>query len=233
MLHTSLLRLQQAPMLISAQRMTSQSRPMRWSITLTWKCGNEDYLLHNASWLQNHWRVCHDVLRFHIIHRQQPRHRRRGKNYDICFLTAYLCFLDGPSGSVVNMWRLLGHGTAYGGLVVGKTIEPQLGQRPEPVDEACTIVVTFTTSDDGLDHCRDGLQRHHGRLGRASRHNSGPLQELQVMFQTTCARQAARAPDVFALKAAKHDLLRHRESMCDGTNKLVQINASQSGTHEH
>ena len=34
--------------------------------------------------------------------------------------------------------------------MVGNIIELQLGLRPEPVDEACTIVATFTTSEDGV-----------------------------------------------------------------------------------
>merc|ERR1719460_841510 len=60
-----------------------------------------------------------------------------GKIYDIYFPPAYLRLFDGPSCSVVDMWRILGRGTKNGGLVVGTIIKPKLGLQPKPFGEAC------------------------------------------------------------------------------------------------
>ena len=60
-----------------------------------------------------------------------------GKIYDIYFPPAYLRLFDGPSCSVVDMWRILGRGTTNGGLVVGTIIKPKLGLQPKPFGEAC------------------------------------------------------------------------------------------------
>merc|ERR1712156_689321 len=60
-----------------------------------------------------------------------------GKIYDIYFPPAYLRLFDGPSCSVVDMWRILGRGTKDGGLVVGTIIKPKLGLQPKPFGEAC------------------------------------------------------------------------------------------------
>merc|ERR1712151_995674 len=60
-----------------------------------------------------------------------------GKIYDFYFPPAYLRLFDGPSCSVVDMWRILGRGTKDGGLVVGTIIKPKLGLQPKPFGEAC------------------------------------------------------------------------------------------------
>merc|ERR1712156_705527 len=60
-----------------------------------------------------------------------------GKIYDIYFPPSYLRLFDGPSCSVVDMWRILGRGTKDGGLVVGTIIKPKLGLQPKPFGEAC------------------------------------------------------------------------------------------------
>jgi len=60
-----------------------------------------------------------------------------GKIYDIYFPPMYLRLFDGPSCSVVDMWRILGRGTSNGGLVVGTIIKPKLGLQPKPFGEAC------------------------------------------------------------------------------------------------
>merc|ERR1712222_106989 len=60
-----------------------------------------------------------------------------GKIYDIYFPPKYLRLFDGPSCSVVDMWRILGRGTSNGGLVVGTIIKPKLGLQPKPFGEAC------------------------------------------------------------------------------------------------
>jgi len=60
-----------------------------------------------------------------------------GKIYDIYFPPPYLRLFDGPSCSVVDMWRILGRGTKDGGLVVGTIIKPKLGLQPKPFGEAC------------------------------------------------------------------------------------------------
>jgi len=53
-----------------------------------------------------------------------------GKIYDMYFPPAYLRLFDGPSCSVVDMWRILGRGTTNGGLVVGTIIKPKLAFSP-------------------------------------------------------------------------------------------------------
>jgi len=60
-----------------------------------------------------------------------------GQIYDVRFPPAYLRLFDGPSCSVVDMWRILGRGTKDGGLVVGTIIKPKLGLQPKPFGEAC------------------------------------------------------------------------------------------------
>eukprot|EP00413_Alexandrium_margalefii_P050024 CAMPEP_0204610778 /NCGR_PEP_ID=MMETSP0661-20131031/61682_1 /ASSEMBLY_ACC=CAM_ASM_000606 /TAXON_ID=109239 /ORGANISM="Alexandrium margalefi, Strain AMGDE01CS-322" /LENGTH=647 /DNA_ID=CAMNT_0051622603 /DNA_START=89 /DNA_END=2032 /DNA_ORIENTATION=+ len=60
-----------------------------------------------------------------------------GKIYDIYFPPEYLRLFDGPSCSVIDMWRILGRGTSNGGLVVGTIIKPKLGLQPKPFGEAC------------------------------------------------------------------------------------------------
>ncbi|KAL9139347.1 rubisco, partial [Amphidinium carterae] len=60
-----------------------------------------------------------------------------GKIYDIYFPPQFLRLFDGPSCSVIDMWRILGRGTSNGGLVVGTIIKPKLGLQPKPFGEAC------------------------------------------------------------------------------------------------
>merc|ERR1712151_960392 len=60
-----------------------------------------------------------------------------GKIYDFYFPPNFLRLFDGPSCSVVDMWRILGRGTKNGGLVVGTIIKPKLGLQPKPFGEAC------------------------------------------------------------------------------------------------
>lgn len=60
-----------------------------------------------------------------------------GKIYDMYSPPAYLRLFDGPSCSVVDMWRILGRCTSNGGLGVGTIIKPKLGLQPKPFDEAC------------------------------------------------------------------------------------------------
>merc|ERR1711972_828221 len=60
-----------------------------------------------------------------------------GKIYDFYFPPSYLRLFDGPSCSIIDMWRILGRGTSDGGLVVGTIIKPKLGLQPKPFGEAC------------------------------------------------------------------------------------------------
>ena len=53
------------------------------------------------------------------------------------FAQELLRLFDGPSCSVIDMWRILGRGTTNGGLVVGTIIKPKLGLQPKPFGEAC------------------------------------------------------------------------------------------------
>ena len=63
-------------------------------------------------------------------------------NVEYCKITgAYfppscLDLFDGPLGSIVNMWRLLGRDMTDGGQVVGTIIKPSVGLKPA-LDEAC------------------------------------------------------------------------------------------------
>jgi ribulose-bisphosphate carboxylase large chain len=60
-----------------------------------------------------------------------------GKIYDIYFPPSYLRLFDGPSCSIIDMWRIFGRDMANGGLVVGTIIKPKLGLQPKPFGEAC------------------------------------------------------------------------------------------------
>eukprot|EP00420_Gonyaulax_spinifera_P036434 CAMPEP_0197870484 /NCGR_PEP_ID=MMETSP1439-20131203/1168_1 /TAXON_ID=66791 /ORGANISM="Gonyaulax spinifera, Strain CCMP409" /LENGTH=309 /DNA_ID=CAMNT_0043489379 /DNA_START=49 /DNA_END=974 /DNA_ORIENTATION=+ len=60
-----------------------------------------------------------------------------GKIYDIYFPPNYLRLFDGPSCSILDMWRILGRDMTNGGLVVGTIIKPKLGLQPKPFGEAC------------------------------------------------------------------------------------------------
>merc|ERR1712004_617681 len=50
-----------------------------------------------------------------------------GKIYDIYFPPKFLRLFDGPSCSIIDMWRILGRDMTNGGLVVGTIIKPKLG----------------------------------------------------------------------------------------------------------
>ena len=60
-----------------------------------------------------------------------------GKICNMYFPPAELSLLDGPSCSVFDMCRILGHGTTDGGLVVGTFIMLKLGLQLKPFTEAC------------------------------------------------------------------------------------------------
>merc|ERR1712032_648986 len=60
-----------------------------------------------------------------------------GKIYDFYFPHSYLRLFDGPSCSIIDMWRIFGRDMANGGLVVGTIIKPKLGLQPKPFGEAC------------------------------------------------------------------------------------------------
>ena len=59
-----------------------------------------------------------------------------GRLYDIYFAPAKLNLVDGPSCSVVDMWRILAHGATVGCLVVGTIIKLKLGLQTTPYSEA-------------------------------------------------------------------------------------------------
>jgi len=60
-----------------------------------------------------------------------------GKIYDFYFPPNFLRLFDGPSCSIIDMWRILGRDMQNGGLVVGTIIKPKLGLQPKPFGEAC------------------------------------------------------------------------------------------------
>merc|ERR1712124_162558 len=60
-----------------------------------------------------------------------------GKIYDFYFPPPFLRKFDGPSRSIVDMWRTLGRQLTDGGLVTGTIIKPKLGLQPKPFGEAC------------------------------------------------------------------------------------------------
>ena len=47
-----------------------------------------------------------------------------------------MCLLDGPSPSVIDLQRILGHGTTLAGLVAGTNIQLKLGLQPKPLGVA-------------------------------------------------------------------------------------------------
>merc|ERR1719428_1006342 len=60
-----------------------------------------------------------------------------GKIYDFYFPPPFLRKFDGPSRSIIDMWRTLGRQLVDGGLVTGTIIKPKLGLQPKPFGEAC------------------------------------------------------------------------------------------------
>merc|ERR1711959_746120 len=60
-----------------------------------------------------------------------------GKIYDFYFPPPFLRKFDGPSRSIIDMWRTLGRQLTDGGLVTGTIIKPKLGLQPKPFGEAC------------------------------------------------------------------------------------------------
>merc|ERR1712039_515190 len=66
-----------------------------------------------------------------------------GKIYDIYFPPSYLRLFDGPSCSIIDMWRIFGRDMANGGLVVGR----------EEFGGPCLL----DASPHGLDNLRDAF----------------------------------------------------------------------------
>ena len=50
---------------------------------------------------------------------------------------ALLKLFDGPSTTIKDLWRVLGHPVVDGGFIVGTIIKPKLGLRPKPFAQAC------------------------------------------------------------------------------------------------
>lgn len=59
------------------------------------------------------------------------------KMHDFWVPPAYLRLFDGPSTTIVDLWRVLGRAVVNGGFIVGTIIKPKLGLRPEPFAQAC------------------------------------------------------------------------------------------------
>merc|ERR1712232_1136963 len=77
------------------------------------------------------------VLTLTIGNNQGMGDVKYGKIYDIYFPPSYLRLFDGPSCSIIDMWRIMGRDLTNGGLVVGTIIKPKLGLQPKPFGEAC------------------------------------------------------------------------------------------------
>jgi hypothetical protein len=58
------------------------------------------------------------------------------KTYDIYFPPSHLRLFEGPARSIIDMWRIPGHGTPAGDLVAGTASQAKLGLHPKPVGEA-------------------------------------------------------------------------------------------------
>ncbi len=61
---------------------------------------------------------------------------REAKIYDFWIPPKFLQLFDGPSMSIVDMWRTLGRPLVDGGYIAGTIIKPKLGLRPEPFADA-------------------------------------------------------------------------------------------------
>ncbi|GMR03902.1 MAG: ribulose-bisphosphate carboxylase [Gammaproteobacteria bacterium] len=59
-----------------------------------------------------------------------------GKMHDFYVPPKYLQLFDGPSTTIVDLWRVLGRPVVDGGFIVGTIIKPKLGLQPEPFAEA-------------------------------------------------------------------------------------------------
>jgi len=59
------------------------------------------------------------------------------KMHDFYVPPAYLRLFDGPSTTIVDLWRVLGRPHVDGGFIVGTIIKPKLGLRPRPFADAC------------------------------------------------------------------------------------------------
>ena len=62
-----------------------------------------------------------------------------GKIYGIYFPPSYLRLFDGPSCSIIDMWRIFGRDLQNGGLVVGTIIKPKLGVQPKRVNSGSNV----------------------------------------------------------------------------------------------
>ncbi len=60
-----------------------------------------------------------------------------GKLYDFYMPPALLKLFDGPSTTIMDLWRVLGRPVVDGGFIVGTIIKPKLGLRPKPFANAC------------------------------------------------------------------------------------------------
>ncbi len=60
-----------------------------------------------------------------------------GKLYDFYMPPALLRLFDGPSTTIMDLWRVLGRPVVDGGFIVGTIIKPKLGLRPKPFANAC------------------------------------------------------------------------------------------------
>ncbi len=60
-----------------------------------------------------------------------------GKMYDFYMPPALLKLFDGPSTTIMDLWRVLGRPVVDGGFIVGTIIKPKLGLRPKPFANAC------------------------------------------------------------------------------------------------
>merc|ERR1712242_403403 len=86
-----------------------------------------------------------------------------GKIYDIYFPPAYLRLFDGPSCSIIDMWRIFGRDMINGGLVVGTIIKPKLGLQPKPFEVAEKAGASAEERRLETDECQ-AATREPGRL---------------------------------------------------------------------
>ena len=66
------------------------------------------------------------VLTLTIGNNQGMGNGQHGTYRGFCFPPSYLRLFDGPSCSIIDVWRILGWFTTNGGLVFGTIIKPRL-----------------------------------------------------------------------------------------------------------
>jgi hypothetical protein len=92
-------------------------------------------LLFDPNSSDGHAKMCF-VLTLNMGNNQGTGDIVYGNIYDIYSPPSHLHLFDGPACNIINIRRILGHGTSAGDLVAGTTSKAKLGMHSQPVGEA-------------------------------------------------------------------------------------------------